>query len=324
MMGKFQTKPTQHTNTQKIVIFYKKLSIMKKLFVIGIAALPFFFASCAGNSAKLEAANERADSLENVITEKDTEIDALFEVLSDIENNLTEISTRYSQISSLRQQHPEKNANVKGQITDQLAVIENMMSQNKAKIASLNGKIASLNDENSKLQGFIETLNARMEEQENQINNLMNELTISKETIKKLSGNVSELTQSNQEKDARIAQQEEEMAYLADQSHKAYYVVGNYSELKEKGIVNKEGGLLFKTQHATSNVNVKNFTLIDKTKVTTIDVNLRKVSIISTHPKDSYEIIYDENDSKLAKQLVIKDVAKFWSTTDFLIISTKR
>lgn len=297
---------------------------MKKLLVIGIAALPLIFASCAGNSAKLEAANNRADSLENVITEKDTEIDALFEVLSDIENNLTEISTRYSQISSLRQQHPERNANVKGQITDQLAVIENMMSQNKAKIASLNSKIASLNDENSKLQGFIETLNARMEEQENQINSLMNELTISKETIKKLSGNVNELTQSNQEKDARIAQQQEEMEYLADQSHRAYYVVGAYDDLKAKGIVNKEGGLLFKTQKATNNVNVKNFTLIDKNKVTTIDVNLRKARLISKHPDGSYEFVYDETDSKLAKQLVIKDVAKFWSTTDFLIISTKR
>ena len=293
---------------------------MKRIFVILMAALPLFFASCAGNDEKTAV----ADSLQSVIDQKDVEINALFEVLSDIENNLTEISSRYSQIATLRQQNPEKNANVKGQITDQLAVIENMMSQNKAKIATLNSKVASLNEENSKLQDFIESLNARMAEQENQINSLMNELTISKETIKKLSGNVSELTQSNKDKDAQIAQQAEEMAYLADQSHKAYYVVGSYDELKEKGIVNKEGGLLFKSQKATSSVNVKNFNLIDKTKVTTIDINLRKVRIISVHPKDSYEIVYDETDSKMARKLVIKDVAKFWSTTDFLIISTKR
>jgi len=114
------------------------------------------------------------------------------------------------------------------------------------------------------------------------------------------------------------------MAYLADQSHKAYYVVGNYSDLKEKGIVDKEGGLIFKQQHATRNVNVKNFTLIDRTKVTTIDINLRKARLISSHPKDSYEIIYDETDTKLARQLVIKDAAQFWKNTDFLIISTKK
>ena len=39
-----------------------------------------------------------------------------------------------------------------------------------------------------------------------------------------------------------------------------------------------------------------NFNLIDKTKVTTININLRKVRIVSSHPKDSYEIVYDESD----------------------------
>lgn len=293
---------------------------MKKLFILALAALPFFFTSCAGDGAK----NAVADSLQGVIEQKDTEINALFEVLNDIENNLTEISTRYGKISSLRMQNPERNANVKGEITDQLAIIESMMSQNKEKINALNGKISSLSAENTKLQEFIESLNTRMAEQENQINSLMAELTISKETIQKLSSDVDWLNKANKDKDALIAQQDEEMAYMADQSHKAYYVVGNYSELKEKGIVDKEGGLIFKQQHATRNVNVQNFTLIDKNKVTTIDINLRKVRMISSHPKDSYEIIYDENDSKLARQLVIKDIANFWKNTDFLIISTKR
>ena len=294
---------------------------MKKFFLCAIVALPLFFASCAGNDAKTAAV---ADSLQEIINQKDVEIDALFEVLSDIENNLTEISSRYSQVATLRQQNPERNAGVKGQITDQLAVIESMMSQNKAKIASLNSKISSLGAENTKLQGFIESLNARMAEQENQINALTNELSISKETIKKLSGNVSELTQSNQEKDVTIAQQAEEMAYLADQSHRAYYVVGNYDDLKAKGIVSKDGGLIFKTQKATSSLNVKNFNLIDKNKVTTIEVNLRKARLISKLPEGSYEFVYDETDSKLAKQLIIKDGSAFWSNTDFLIVSTKR
>ncbi len=293
---------------------------MKKFFIIGLAALPLFFTSCAGDDAE----KAYTDSLQTVIEQKDTEINALFEVLSEVENNLTEISSRYGQISTLRQQNPERNPSVKGQITDQLAVIESMMTMNKEKIASLNGQISALQGENSKLQEFIESLNARMAEQENQINTLMNELTISKETIQRLSSDLIDMSQSNREKDDLIAQQSEEMAYLADQSHKAYYVVGNYSDLKEKGIVDKDGGLIFKQQHATTNVNVKNFTLIDRTKVTTIDINLRKARLISSHPKDSYEIVYDETDSKLARQLIIKDVTAFWQNTDFLIISTKR
>lgn len=295
---------------------------MKRIFIIALAALPLLFTSC-GNE-EITAANERADSLQEIVNQKDEEIASLFEVLGDIENNLTEISSRYRQVSSLKEQNPERNSKVKGEITDQLAIIDNMMSQNKQKIAQLNSKLSALGTENQKLHEFVDALNARIEDQENEINRLMNELTISKETISKLSANVSNLTKSNQDKDNIIAQQGEEMAYLADQSHKAYYVVGTYKDLKEQGLVSKEGGLLFKTQRATSGVNVNKFTLIDRFKVTAIDVNQRKAELISDHPKGSYEWVMDESDKKMYKQLVIKDVEKFWSKTDFLIISTKR
>lgn len=295
---------------------------MKKITLCLAAAAALLMASC-GSDEDLNTANQRADSLQTVVDQKDEEIASLFEVLSDIETNLTEISSRYSKVNTLRQQNPERNQKVKGEITDELAVIDNMMAQNKQKIAQLNSKIKSLGAENEKLQNFIETLNARMTEQENQINSLMNELTISKATISKLSANVSDLTRSNKEKDEEIARQNDEMAYLADNSHRAYYVVGTYNDLKEKGIVSKEGGLLFKSQKATNSVNLSKFNLIDRNKVTTIEVNLRKAKLISDHPKGSYEFVMDETDKKVVKQLVIKDVASFWSKTDFLIISTK-
>lgn len=295
---------------------------MKKITLCLAAAAALLFASC-GSDEDLNTANQRADSLQTVVDQKDEEIASLFEVLSDIETNLTEISSRYSKVNTLRQQNPERNQKVKGEITDELAVIDNMMAQNKQKIAQLNSKIKSLGAENEKLQNFIETLNARMTEQENQINSLMNELTISKATISKLSANVSDLTRSNKEKDDEIARQNDEMAYLADNSHRAYYVVGTYNDLKEKGIVSKEGGLLFKSQKATNSVNLSKFNLIDRNKVTTIEVNLRKAKLISDHPKGSYEFVMDDTDKKVVKQLVIKDVASFWSKTDFLIISTK-
>ena len=127
---------------------------MKKLFVICLAALPLLFASC-GNDEELNAANERADSLQQIVDQKDGEIAALFDVLSEIENNLTEIASRYNKVNTLRQQNPERNAKVKGEITDQLAIIDNIMAQNKSKIAQLNSKVSELGAENEKLQGFI-------------------------------------------------------------------------------------------------------------------------------------------------------------------------
>lgn len=288
---------------------------MKKFFLMLVAAMPLLFTSCNSEDPEKTAALQRADSLQAIVDSKDNEINALFDVLNEIESNLSEISSRYSQVSTLRQQNPERN---RGQITDQLAGIEALLAKNKEKIASLNSKISSLGQENSKLQEFIDQLNKRVEDQEQQISNLMGELAISKNTIQELSENVSELTASNQEKDDYIA-------YQTVEANKAYYIVGTYSELKELGIVNKSGGFIGigKKQQASENMDVSHFQTIDRTKVTTITVNQRKAQIISKHPEGSYELVMDENDSKTVAYLTIKDVNAFWRFTKYLVISTK-
>lgn len=276
-------------------------------------------ASCKGEDPEKTAALQKVDSLQAIVDAKDGEIDALFEVLNEIETNLTEISTRYSKVNSLKQGNPEMNSRVKGQITDQLAVIENMLSQNKQKIASLNAKISELGQENGKLQEFIDNLNARMAEQEQQISDLMNELTISKATIQKLSENVSDLTQANQEKDEYIA-------YQTNEANKAYYIVGSYRELKELGVVSKSGGFIGigKKQNTSADMDVSRFQMIDRTKVTTITINQRKAQVISNHPEGSYELVMDENDPKTVAYLTIKDVNAFWRFTDYLVVSTNK
>ncbi|MCR4816883.1 MAG: hypothetical protein K5842_06830 [Bacteroidales bacterium] len=292
---------------------------MKKIFLTLLTVAPLLFAACKGEDPEKTAALKKADSLQAIVDAKDGEIDALFEVLNEIETNISEISTRYSQVNSLKQNNPEMNTRVKGQITDQLAVIENMLSQNKQKIASLNAKIASLGQENSKLQEFIDNLNSRMAEQENQISDLMHELTISKATIQKLSENVSDLTQANKEKDDYIA-------YQTAEANKAFYIVGSYKELNDMGIVNKSGGFIGigKKQSASTDMDISKFQTIDRTKVTTITINQRKAQVISKHPEGSYELIKDEKDSKTIAYLVIKDVNAFWRFTDYLVVSTSK
>lgn len=291
---------------------------MKKIFLTMLAALPLLFAACNGEDPEKAAAIQRADSLQSIVDAKDGEIDALFEVLNEIETNLSEISARYSKVNTLKQGNPEMNSRVKGQITDQLAVIDGMLAQNKQKIASLNSKIASLGQENSKLQEFVDNLNQRISDQETQISNLMNELSVSKATIQQLSENVTDLTKANREK-------EDYIAYQTNEANKAYYIVGSFKDLKEMGIVNKSGGFIGigKKQNTSADMDVSKFQTIDRTKVTTIAIGQRKAQVISKHPEGSYELVYDENDSKTVAYLTIKDVNAFWRFTDYLVVSTK-
>lgn len=291
---------------------------MKKLFFIVAALMPLVFTSCGGEDPEKETLARKADSLQAIVNAKDSEIDALFEVLNEIETSLGDISSRYSKVNSLKQGNPEMNSRVKGQITDQLQQIDQLLAQNKKKIAELNSKVSAMGGESSKLQEFINNLNTRIESQEQQINQLMEELSVSKATIKQLSDNVNDLTQSNQQKDEIIA-------YQTNEANKAYYIVGSYKELKEMGIVNKSGGFvgIGKKQNTSTEMDIAKFQTIDRTKVTTITVNQRKAQVISKHPEGSYELVMDENDKKTVAYLVIKDVNAFWRYTDYLVISSK-
>lgn len=291
---------------------------MKKLFFIVAALMPLVFTSCGGEDPEKETLARKADSLQAIVNAKDSEIDALFEVLNEIETSLGDISSRYSKVNSLKQGNPEMNSRVKGQITDQLQQIDQLLAQNKKKIAELNSKVSAMGGESSKLQEFINNLNTRIESQEQQINQLMDELSVSKATIKQLSDNVNDLTQSNQQKDEIIA-------YQTNEANKAYYIVGSYKELKEMGIVNKSGGFvgIGKKQNTSTEMDIAKFQTIDRTKVTTITVNQRKAQVISKHPEGSYELVMDENDKKTVAYLVIKDVNAFWRYTDYLVISSK-
>lgn len=291
---------------------------MKKILLfIGVAAMALSQTSC--NQKELDAALNTNDSLQNIIDTKDDEIDALFEMLNQIEDNLAMISAKYSSVRELNRNNPEKSYNVKGEITDQIANIESMLEANKKKIGELNAKIVTLGKENTRLQEFVTKLEERVAEQENQISSLLSELESNKVVIRDLNKNVSDLTLSNQEKEERIAQ------HVAE-AHRAFYIVGTYDQLKADGIVAKTGGFIGigKNQGTVANMPTEKFNEIDLTRVTTIEIGLKNAMVITKHPEGSYEMVTDENDEKVTQYMRILNPTAFWSQTKYLVISTKR
>lgn len=292
---------------------------MKKLaLILSMALVPAMFFSCNNREEAEAEAARRADSLQAIIDQKDGEIDALFEVLNQIEDNLTAISDRYSNVKNLNRGGIEGNTAVKGEINEQIQTIEKMLSDNKAKLSALNAKISTMGKENTKLQEFVAKLEERIASQEAQISQLTAELENNKIIIKGLNENVSNLTKSNQEKDDYIA-------YQTAEHNKAYYIVGSFKELKEMGIVNKSGGFIGigKKQGTTGDMSTDKFACIDRTKVTTIAVGKKKAMLVSKHPADSYELLYDEQDPTVVSYVKILNSSSFWKYTDYLVISSK-
>ena len=253
-----------------------------------------------------------------IISTKDAELDSLFSTLNEIEENLAAVNARYTAVQELRRANIEGQPNVKNQINEQIKSIENLMAANKQKLANLQAKINSEGKESTRLQELVNRQEERIAAQESQIAQLLTELESNKVLIKKLNQDVTDLTASNEEKDLHIQRQTAE-------ANKAYYVVGSYTDLNEAGIVAKTGGFIGIGRHqgTISEMPLDRFTQIDRTKVTTIPVNMKKAVVVSNHPENSYELVMDENDAKQVSYLRILNPAKFWEQTRFLVISTK-
>ena len=290
----------------------------KTVTVLALAIVVAALASCNNHQAELDAAIKTNDSLSTIIQNKDSELDSLFSTLNQIEENLAAVNSRYNAVQELRRANIEGQPSVKNQISAQIKDIENLMAANKQKIASLQAKLNNDSKESTRLQELVSRQEERIAQQESQIAQLLTELENNKVLINKLNQDVTELTASNAQKDQYIKQQTTE-------ANRAYYVVGTYDDLNEAGIVSKAGGFIGigRRQGTNSEMPLDRFTQIDRTKVTTIPINMRKAIVVSKHPENSYELVMDENDNKQVSYLRILNPAKFWELTRFLVISTK-
>ncbi len=295
---------------------------MKKIFLaVSLLAATFTFAACGGDNGNEGTDNpqqRQIDSLNNIIAEQALAIDerdSLMSMLNEVDSTFAQLESEYVALQKIDRRNPEAN---RRRITDRMAALQETMASNKEKIRQLNGRINALNSQNADLQAYITRLEERSAAQEAQIAELLTELENSKVVIKGLNRNVDDLTASNQEKDQYIARQ------IAD-ANRAWFIVGTYDELKEAGIVAKSGGFIGigRKQGTVANMNTDKFTEIDRTKVTTITLNLKKPMLVTQHPEDSYEFVLDEENKKVTAYLHILDPVKFWQYTDYLVVSTK-
>ena len=115
---------------------------MKKIFLaLGLMTLTFAFTAC--NQKELDAQKSTIDSLQGVVDSKDAEIDDLFQMLNEIEGNLSMINSKYSSVQEMRRNNTEGSYNHKKEIADQMSSIETILADNKAKVAQLE-KLARL------------------------------------------------------------------------------------------------------------------------------------------------------------------------------------
>lgn len=279
-----------------------------KTFYKTLVLIPLFTACNFGEVDRLKEENTK---LQDQLGNKDTAIFEFITAMNEIEDNLHEIK-KTEGVISVSYHDAEKEESHKEKIIKDIQYINVLMQHNKMEIEDLKKKLLTTSEGLDKagkqikeLTKLIERLELRITEKDEEISSLKVRLTTLNIAMDSLQVVFVEQT-------AVVEQQEQKL-------NRAFYAVGSQKELKEKGVVSKEGGFIGvgKTTTLKNNFNQSYFTEVDITKTNEIEIYSKKAQIITSHPSGSYELVV--NNDKVDK-IKILDSQAFWSVSKYLVV----
>lgn len=283
---------------------------MKKLFFMVCCAALLMTGCKDGKNAPGLASVQQTDSLNDVIAQKDSEINEMMGTLNEIEEGFRLINEAENRVALLKNgEGTSKKQNLK----ENIQFIAERMKQNRELIAKLQKQLESSTLKGGQLKKTIDNLTAQLEEKDKQLLALREELDkkdihISEldETIGNLNTNVSNLSADNQQKAETINAQDKQL-------NTAWYVFGTKKELKGQHIL--EGGKVM-----NGNFNKNYFTKVDIRNTTEIKLYSKSAKLLTAHPASSYSLTHDAS-----KQYVLRitNPQIFWSTSKYLVVLVK-
>lgn len=289
---------------------------MRKL-VFALAVLPFFTAC---NQKELKQLREQNLQLTQMAQEKDSTIDEFVESFDVIAANLAIIKEKEQIISVSANENP--SVSQKDKIVNDLNMVRDLLEENKANIESLDKKLKNSWYQNSKLKKLVEGMKVQLAEKDASLTALSEQLAQLNVEVENLNGKVTELNGTvvalNTENELKAKVIEDQTTNL----HTAHYVIGDIKELKMKEVVTSTGGLLGigATNKLNQKINPENFNTIDITQTTTIPVSGKKISLVTSHPADSYRI---EGNEKEVEAITILNPEEFWKASKYLVVAVK-
>ncbi len=283
---------------------------MKKIVIILGVSIALF--SCNNKNEEQER-NPVVDSLSNVntslntkLSEKEAALQEFIDAFNEIQENINVIKEKEKIVTNSTQSGDVKSK--EETIKEDIQAIYDLLNKNKMKVASLSKKLKDSNIKMESLEKMIANLQTMIDEKDKEIEALKDKIESLNIELSNLQTSYQELSQENEIKTEKL--------------YTAYYAIGSSKELKEKGVITKEGGFIGigKATKLKDDFNKDYFTKIDITKVTSIPISAKSAKILTTHPSSSYKII---GDKKHVDRIEISNPDEFWSASKFLVIVTE-
>lgn len=267
------------------------------------------------NEERIAQMQELNDQLNNGVSQRDSVINELVTTLNDIEKDLSTMREKENMLA-VQSEDPEFTEDMRKRILSDIQKLNTLLDDNKQKVKSLNRQLKNSGVKMAALEERIGMLEESVAERDSSINALKMELVDRDFMMAELNVTIDSLSTEVDKRENVITEKEAEL-------NKAYLVSGSFDELKEKGVLTKEGGFLGlgKSKAIPGNLPEKYFSEVNIKETNKIEVNAKKAEIISEHPQDSYEIV--SNDSLIA-YIEIKKPEEFWKITRYAVVETDK
>lgn len=283
---------------------------MKKIIIAASMAIAMLTACNEGSKTTSDNSSD-IDSLQNLIEQKDQEINDLMGNILEVQKGFDLINEAEGRVNIMKSN--AENNSTAANIRENMEFIQETLAENKRKLEDLQNKLRASSINSSKMKEAIETLTQQLNEKNQELETLRAQLAEKDIMIAELDNTVSTLRDENTQVKQEKAETEEIARNQDQQLNTAWYVFGTSKELKEQGILSK--GEVLK-----GNYNKNYFTQIDIRKMSVISLETKSAELLTTHPAGSYTLL---KDSKGEYTLRITDAAKFWSVSKYLVVKVK-
>lgn len=239
---------------------------------------------------------------------KDSSISAYIGTMNAIQDNLDSLKQRERIIAVKPSEH--YGSNVIGDIRS----IDNLIIKDDREIMQLQASIKKMKDKDGNLEKMLAHLHSEVAERDSNIVYLQKTLSQTNESMK---------TVVQQFNDSMISMDFEraENGSLHAQVNTVYYAIGTMKELKQKGVIDKEGGIagIGCTPRLKQHFNAKYFTRADMTKLTEIPLYGKFAKVITDQPDNSFKV----KATAKVDSLEITDPDSFWNGSKYLVVAVK-
>lgn len=297
----------------------------KQIKTLAIAAVVFVVAIMGGvyvytqKEAQLKSLDSEKTALFEQMQAKDSLMNDLESTFSEIENSLTFIKEKRSNLSI---KEGEGVKDQKKELMSDISLMNTMLEQSSKKIDELEAKLKKSGINLRAFEKRIAALNSDINTQNTQIAELKQMVEQKDFHIAELETKINEQNEFLATQTDSLTNESQRLVERTNEMNTGHVAYGTYKELKDKGLLTKEGGILGLGANTVVNNQFDDdyFTSLDIRDTKIIPIHAKKAQVISEHPADSYSMV--EEDGQIA-YLQIDNPDEFWKISKYAVIEVK-